>query len=283
MLDYKNVRVPWQGAPYPPYHQGMYMEEYFFDYYIKNKKVFDDTGYTLLPIFWTTAYLYQLDVVSYIKALPKHLKYFCIAQHDDGVKEMLPEETIVFSAGGNSGGIPIPLVCSPIDTHTLNYNRRDILCSFIGSNTHEVRKIMTQSLKDDQLFYIQNGEWSWNLDDVKQDVFLNVTSRSKFTLCPRGYGAQSFRFYEALQLGSVPIYVYDDNKWLPYSNILNWNEFSILIHINDIFSLKEILLSISDKQLNLMRQKGNEVYQNYFALPNLPRLVLEYLKNNAKY
>jgi len=282
MLDFKNVRVPWQGAPYPPYHQGMYMEEYFFDYYTKNKQIFDSTGYTLLPIFWTTAYLYQLDIDSYIKSLPKHLKYFCVAQHDDGVKEILPEGTIVFSAGGNSGGIPIPLVCSPINIHKLNFSRRDIFCSFIGSDTHNVRKIMTLSFKDDPLFYIQNGEWSWSLNNVKQDTFLNVTSRSKFTLCPRGYGAQSFRFYEALQLGSVPIYVHDDTKWLPYSNVLNWNEFSIGIHINDISSLKEQLLSISDEQLSIMRHNGKIAYEKYFAMDNLPRLILEHLKNTTK-
>ena len=114
MLDFKNVRIPWTGVNYPPYHQGLYIEEFFYEFYIKNKAAFDATGYTLLPIFWTTAYLLHQDLTSYINALPKTLKYFCVAQHDDGVKEVLPEGTIVFSAGGNSGGIPLPLVCSPI-------------------------------------------------------------------------------------------------------------------------------------------------------------------------
>ncbi len=280
MLDFKNVRIPWQGVNYPPYHQGPYMEEYFYNCYIQNKSKFDSTGYTLLPIFWTTAYLLQIDIDPYIRALPKNLKYFCVAQHDDGVKEELPEGTKVFSAGGNSGGIPLPLVCSPLPKTIVENTNKDIFCSFVGSNTHSVRQIMFDTLKDDALFYIKSNEWSWHIDQAKQTDFLATTARSKFTLCPRGYGAQSFRFYEALQLGSIPVYIHNGVEWTPYSDIIDWKTFSVVLHIDEISSLKDILCSFTDKQILDMKEAGKAAYENYFALHNLPQHIINNLTQN---
>ena len=47
-----------------------------------------------------------------------------------------------------------------------------------------------------------------------------LMGRAVFNLAPRGTGPTSFRFYEALQMGTVPVYIYDHNAtlWLPY----NW-------------------------------------------------------------
>jgi len=278
MIDFKQLRIPWNLPSYPPYHTGKYIEEYFYDYYIQNKSTFDQTGYTLLPIFWTTAYLNRLDVAPYINILPKNLKYFCVAQHDDGVKEPLPPDTIVFSAGGNSGGIPLPLVCSPIPESYIQTNEpQTIFCSFVGSNTHPVRQQMIDALKDDSLFYIQTDDWSWNINQTKQEMFFNTIKKSKYTLCPRGYGAQSFRFYEALQLGSVPIYIHDDRKWQPYAEKLNWNEFSVSIHISEIDSLKDKLLSITDLDYQKMVSAGKRVYEDFFHIRHIPEYVLNTL------
>ena len=282
MLDFKNVRIPWTGVNYPPYHQGLYIEEFFYKFYIKNKAAFDATGYTLLPIFWTTAYLLQQDLTSYINALPKTLKYFCVAQHDDGVKEVLPEGTIVFSAGGNSGGIPLPLVCSPIPEDIIIPTSKDIFCSFVGSITHDVRKEMVAKLKANPLFYIKTNEWSIHVDSNKQESFINTTSRSKFTLCPRGYGAQSFRFYEALQIGSIPIYIHDDNKWQPYADIINWDKFSISLHIKDIKLLPDLLQSLSDNTINDMIYEGKKAYNDFFSILHIPKYILNTLSNYDK-
>lgn len=278
MIDFKNVRIPYSVLPtYPPYHIGSYIEEFVYEYYLKNKKTFDDTGYTLLPIFWTTAYWYNKNLEPYINALPKENKYFCVAQHDDGVKEKLPPDTLVFSAGGNYGGIPIPLVCSPINTEQ-HLIEKDILCSFVGSLTHPVRELMVNSLKHDSDFYINCKDWKFQISNDDQNDFLNTLSRSEFALCPRGYGLQSFRFYEALQLGTIPIYIHDDNVWKPYTDELDWNEFSISIHIKHIDNLKNIISNISFDKKTEMRTKGLQAYNDVFALKHVPSKVLKHLQ-----
>jgi hypothetical protein len=41
-------------------------------------------------------------------------------------------------------------------------------------------------------------------------------SRSKFNLAPRGFGRTSYRLAEIIQIGRIPVYLYDDISWLPY-------------------------------------------------------------------
>lgn len=141
---------------------------------------------------------------------------------------------------------------------------------------------MITHVNDDQDFYIKSSNWSWDVKTQDKQRFFDITARSKFTLCPRGYGAQSFRFYEALQLGSIPVYIHDDNKWQPYSDLLDWNSFAVSIHINDIKSLKDRLMSITDEQVNAMVKAGSNAYNNFFSMENLPFQILTRLRNSSK-
>ena len=44
----------------------------------------------------------------------------------------------------------------------------------------------------------------------------NLKRATAFNLAPRGYGRSSFHTYELVQMGFIPIYLYDDHEWLPY-------------------------------------------------------------------
>lgn len=48
-------------------------------------------------------------------------------------------------------------------------------------------------------------------------------SGTKFNLAPRGYGRSSFRFAESIQMGRIPVFLYNDIPWIPYQG----SEFSI--------------------------------------------------------
>jgi hypothetical protein len=134
IIDFKNLRPPANYPIYPPYHKGDYIEEYFYKFYKNNKEEFDKTGYTYIPIFWTNVYITNVNrelVQPYIDALPVG-KYFTVSQHDDAVIETLPPYTLCFEAGGNKNGIPIPLICSPIDKDICEPTEKNIFCSFVG-------------------------------------------------------------------------------------------------------------------------------------------------------
>lgn len=278
ILDFKDVRRPWLRPPYPCYHTGLYLEEAMLKYFVEHRSEFNRT---LIPIYWTTAYLDGVNVQLYVDALDQSGQYFAVSQHDDAIKEKLPPDTIVFSAGGNTGGIPIPLVCSPIPKFDINGGKRYWLASFIGSDTHPIRKDIVNLFGNNPNFKIDIKQWSFNVDLDSYDYFRTTTTYSKFTLCPRGYGAQSFRTYEAMQLGSVPVYIHDDNVWLPFNDIVSWDKFAVVIHQKDLPNLESILEAIPDDQYASMHEMGQFMIQNYFNIEGTCKQIHNYLTNES--
>lgn len=282
MIDFKNLRPSASYPVYPPYHKGKYMEEYFYDFYLQNKKSFDATGRTLIPIFWTNVYITKLNrhlIQPYLNALPSG-KYFTVSQHDDAVEEKLPDNTISFEAGGNRNGIPIPLICSPLQPeHLTPFSSKDIFCSFVGSVLPDSLrfKALKYYAKDKRFVFKVEG-WAHVVREDRFQSFLNTTKRSRFTLTPRGYGAQSFRLYEVLQLNSIPVIVYD-KKWFPFEDEINWNEFCVLVHESEIPILGDKLTKISPEQEAKMLSKGKEIYNTYFTMEGMCKQILKILVN----
>jgi len=259
---------------YPPYHQGNYLEEYFYEWYCKNKVI---TNKNYLDVFWTNIYCNAasrkanpIDIQSAINTLDNTKSYFTVCQHDDGPYENLPPDTLIFSAGGNrtrGNIIPIPLICSPITNEFIN-DRKTIFCSFVGSRTHAIRQHLTERWNDDEDFIFASQDWQESVPKKNLTIFKTLTIKSKFTLCPRGYGKSSFRLYEAIQLGSVPVYV-SDSHYLPWADKLDWTEFCVIIKPEQINDLKNILLSYSDEKINSMIKYGQQIYNSYFSLEGM--------------
>jgi hypothetical protein len=65
----------------------------------------------------------------------------------------------------------------------------------------------------------------------------------KFILCPRGRGISSFRIYEAMRLGRVPVVISDD--WVEPPNC-DWSDCHIRVAERDIERLPEILRARED-------------------------------------
>lgn len=280
------LRVKYPLTPYPSYHQGLYLEEFFCKHFIDNCLEAELPRY-YIPIFWTNIYLknwvhnYQNPMLQYfIDNLPRDKKYFTVCQHDDAPTENLDGLDIkVFSAGGNySKGIPIPLICSKMPSEMLYPLKKDILCSFVGSNTHSVRDTLINYYQNDNDFHIESKTWQYNIKQKDLDNFVNITKRSIFTICARGYGKQSYRFTEAIQLGSIPVYVYDNEPYLPFKDEIDYDKFSILINVNDIQNLKNILTNKSASDVIKMNEYGQQVYNEYFTLEKITQKILNSLE-----
>jgi hypothetical protein len=279
--DTTYLRIKYPTTPYPCYHQGLYLEEYFCDYFIKNCLDKEHSRY-YLPIFWTNIYLknwihnYKNPVIHcYLNTIPKDKKYFIVSQHDDAPSEKINHLDVdVYSAGGNyPKGIPIPLICSPIPDDGIKVEK-SIFCSFVGSETHDVRRKTIEYCKKDSDFFISSKTWQYNINKSDLDIFKETTKKSIFTICARGYGKQSFRFYETLQLGSIPVYIYDDMPYLPFSNELNYNSFCIVLDVKNIQNLKDILRSKTQSEIDAMLKNGKEAYENFFTLDKVCEKII---------
>jgi hypothetical protein len=259
---------------YPPFKNGDYLEEYFLKYMINNNLKYDKNNRLYIPILWTNFQIadwfndkkdYMQNVLNqYIKDKPSENGYFTVVQHDDGPVLKLPQNTIIY--GSSSGNIILPLIYEDINNlltckiNKKSFIEKELLCSFVGSETHYVRNIIYNKFNNNHLFKIYSkNNWTSNVNQNDQNNFIETTLNSKFVLSPRGYGRSSFRFFEIFKLGSIPIYVWDDIEWLPYKDIIDYNKICISININNIDNLENILLNINENKYNEMINNYNEI------------------------
>ena len=269
-MNFDGYKVKANHGPYPPYHIGLYLEDYFHKVY---HELTDKPDRQYIDVTWTACYNnnHTHGLQEALDELDRNGKYFTVSQHDDAVKENLPDDTLCFNAGGNNGGIPIPLVCSTmyhpllVCPNKVPLENKNLLCSFVGSVTHPIRSKVYESMKDSPNCSFHLKDWNPEVSNQDQSIFVNISTRSKFVLCPRGYGLNSFRLYECFQLGSVPVII-TDKFFLPWSDELDWNEFAVLIHEDMIPEIYNVLSNIDDEHYQRMLDRGMELYKDYFTL-----------------
>ena len=93
-------------------------------------------------------------------------------------------------------------------------------------------------------------------------------------MSPRGYGRSSFRLYEAIQLGSIPVFIYD-HKWLPFEDEIDWNEFSVLIDINNIQNIDIILSSYTPEKIKQMQDNLYNYWINNFTMESICKKIIK--------
>ena len=253
---------PGTSHVYPPFKNGRYMEEYFYEYAVNHAPTKDDCVY--IPIFWTNLQNhpgfakmrqnYNIMLQQILKKQPHNTRYMTIVQHDDGPQLDLPPNTIIY--GACAGTIPLPLIYEDV-TERLSKQpskKKDILASFVGTyTTHPLREEMVKALDKKQDIVCHGKQtWSAHVPEDAASAFIELTVRSKFCLAPRGYGRSSFRFFEAIQLNTIPVYIWDDVEWLPYKDQVDYSSFSVSIHQRNIPQLYDILASISDEKYDSM-------------------------------
>ena len=90
-----------------------------------------------------------------------------------------------------------------------------LLYSFVGSaGTAPVRREIMKLAADERACCEDTGgahEWAFSPEEKKVYLarFADVTSRSKFVLCPRGGSPSTYRLFETMEAGRVPVIVSD--------------------------------------------------------------------------
>ena len=262
---------------YPPYHKGLYLEEYFCNVYENCVEDFNPKR-VFIPVHWTNCYKDSNDqpvkgLQETIDALLPTYDYFTVCTHDDAPRERLPVDAYVYAAGGNAGGIPIPLGCGDVPKEDLKDEERDIFASFVGSTTHPIRHLMYKSIQADPKYLVNLKRWTPSITEEYQEYYKDIMRRSEFALCPRGYGATSYRMYEAMQFGAIPVYI-SDVFWIPFENEVNWYEFCVMIPPSHIDEMAFVLSAISREQKELMRSKMKEAYNEHFTAKKIINKII---------
>lgn len=229
-------------------------------------------GRIYLPIQWTAFYCRNgygkqpgpiKGLQNFLDSLDRSKKYFTIVQYDDGILNDLKDLDIkVFSMSGQPMDYPLPLLCQDhmkIDPMP----QRDLFVSFVGRNTHPIRS---------QLLKIKRPGWLITDQVQKMQAFCNTLARSVFTLCPRGYGANSFRIRESLQFGSIPIYISDE--FIEGHNI-PFESYGVKIHSSEIHRVFDIVNSISKDEIKQKQELLPSIFKTYYSYEGNKKLIEE--------
>lgn len=253
--------------PYPPDNECI-----FEQWYCQQFKEEDARERIYLPIYWTGYYVrnqYGKDTAAikhlqgYLNNLDKSKKYYTICQYDDGILNDLSGLDIrVYSMSGEPMDVALPLICPP---HKVSFEvERDIFMCFVGRLTHPLRNKLIEQYGKDPECYVTSRAHSI-------EEYCKVMARSVFALCPRGYGPTSFRVAEALQFGTIPIYI-SDKMILPYNagfpgGICHYEQEE---YPNDV---KGYLKSVQPLIKNIVRDIP-EIYTELFTYEGCKRVIL---------
>ena len=207
-------------------YAGPWIENHWIASFCCDKAIESFGGLVPLFIQWTdverirgSKWLHDEDGKRFTSALRRDVIYVTVSQHDNGITPprrwgFQPDFTwniLVMSAGG-FGHIPLPLIAKELDPLPITPNPPNLFV-FAGRFHHftDVRKRMRQAIEDESQNF-RFSHWLYSSGPKWKEVMAS----GKLSLAPRGYGRTSFRLVESMHMGLVPVYVYDDDEWLPY-------------------------------------------------------------------
>lgn len=269
---------------YPPFLKGELFETYFYNYV---KRHCPDLARKYINVSWTNLYcnaqfkgipFNSKKLQSELNKLSPTEKYFSIVQFDEGIRHKIPKDTIVF--GCCSGDIPIPLTYENEDFFSnikkKTWDDKKFFCSFLGKKTHNLRTQVYEYVKQfpDYFYYQVVGQYD-------QNSYVEKCIDSKFCLAPRGFGRSSFRFFEILKFGSIPVYIWDDKDWLPFKDKIDYKKLCVSLNIKDIHNLDSILRCISKEQYNNMI-KYHETVKHLFTYDGMCKEIINVINNPVR-
>ena len=214
------------------------------------------------------------DVILFVDARHEHGDWLFKALRDHELSRRFPEKCFVYNETdqpwccmpGLYVGMParwfqrgrmrassyLGLMNPFIETEAASFHGEpDYLFSFAGRRCAPVREHLLRlchprALIEDTSHYNFFG----SADRPPQEMntqkhhYAQMLVRTKFVLCPRGSGPASFRLFEAMAAGRVPVILSDE--WVPVEGP-DWSQCSIQIRENDADRIPELLEAAESK------------------------------------
>lgn len=120
-------------------------------------------------------------------------------------------------------------------------------------------------------------------EEARRDYIRSI-SDSLFTLAPRGDGNFSFRFFEVLSCGRIPILI-DTDCSLPLSDRIRYDDFILRVPWQETDRVGEYVVRFfethSEDELLEMQKKALSIFEEYLYMPAFLKIVLtrEYLNS----
>lgn len=191
------------------------------------------------------------ELQEFVDSLDRGKKWFSICQYDDSVLVDFKDLDVMRFEMSKNIGTPLPLMCQP---HPYQFNgHKKYLASFIGSRTHPIRNELEK--------YKGRDEWYISFEPHSIEDYCRIMYESVFALCPRGYGANSFRIAEAVQYGAIPVYI-SDEFIEPFN--LDFNTIGVKVlddAVGDLYLLEYTPISMRASKAAILP----ELYKRYYT------------------
>ena len=224
--DKQNYRMPTHGRDWG-------VEQDFLTWLMNNSGMLvdneKDADWSYLPMFHNRVYInwnwgegVEKIQNEILRLVSRNRKTFTICEYDlRSMRDIDLCNMVVFTASrrGDSEDIDIPLLCSPHDLPP-NMPEKRYLASFAGNlKTDGIRMEMQEMFDGSGDVKILDG-------NKGPEFFVNLMLSSHIALAPRGHGGQSFRFYEAMDLGVVPYHIGTPDT-RPFKKFIDWDSCSL--------------------------------------------------------
>lgn len=240
----------------------------------------DEADWHYLPVFWNRWFWQNQEDTSgkgafndaIQAAILDRERTFTVDEADPSCVQPDVDLSGVTVCTGNrvydNGMIDVPLLLNP---HPMNIEpQKKYLASFIGQlATHPSRSVMM-----DEVGWREDSYITGEFHGIEE--FTEVIQSSYVALAPCGDGAQSYRMYEAMQLGVVPLYISDIDA-RPFRRWLDWDAFSL--YLPSAEGLAEYLDSLDRDDLAYMGVAAQWAYYEHLRYGEWCKYVVKELEN----
>ncbi len=116
-------------------------------------------------------------------------------------------------------------------------------------------------------------------DSLVHDYFSNIYN-TDYTVCLRGYGNWSYRFYETLACGRIPIFINTDCL-LPLSSTIDWKKYCVWVDYSELTHIGEKVVdfhsSLSNADFIELQIASRKLWEEQFTPKGFMNHIQEYL------
>ena len=237
----------------------------------------DECDYVVYPHKWDNRDSEAEEIIKEAKSHGKKVLFFF--NSDDTHKlEIEEDEGYIFRTSftrsdrlSNEYSLP-PFVVDPYlnkDVPVLDSEKASV--GFCGGVTHTARYIALDNLHRSNIktnFIIRKGFWAPGMTkkDARDEMRKNI-EENIFTVCARGAGNFSYRLMEVMCMGRIPIII-DSDCVLPFGDIVNWSEHSIIVpvsELNDIANIVESYYEWNKENLQEIQRQNRKIWLEYLS------------------
>jgi hypothetical protein len=273
-----------QNFVWPPQNrrsgQDFGVEQNFLDWLTDSGLVtnsISEADWVYLPVFWNRLYINVPDesgnwggsdrILPKIvdECLDKGYQTFTVSEADERVLHPRVDfgNMIMFCSSRRDNhplNIDIPLLAAPHNLPRVMPPIKYLACFLGNLATDGVRMQMRDALAHRTDCKVEHANYG-------EDYYAMTMLESYIALAPRGQGAQSFRMYEAMALGTIPLYI-SDTDCRPFKQWVDWGNISY--YCRDATEVNGLLDSIIGKawhedDLMEMGARAKDVYDTHLA------------------